>query len=111
MDWNAFFDQAWVQIVLTGLGIIAGAAVSIAWASSNAERLGEMVGRRLPGDGIERFLEAFFVGFARGLAKTYSGATVTMTPQAPHTYRLEVKAAPLGASLSSGSAGLKSGGR
>ena len=108
VDWNAFFDQTWVQVLLTVLGFVAGAAASLAWAGSNAERLGRLVGARTPGDGIDRFLAEFARGFARGLESTFAQAEVNVKPVGAGTYHLEVKAAPLwGEPPSSGSAASK----
>lgn len=105
MNWEAFFDQTWVQVLLTVLGMIAGAAASIAWATSNAERLGRIVGRKTPGDGIDRFLVSFAQGFAKGLEETYTEASVALMTQpvsgaaaqagVKSVYRIEVKTTPM----------------
>jgi len=76
MDWNAIVEQAWFQVAVTLIGIIAVSSIAMQWSYRNGYRLGVRVGKWLPGDRIEQWLVEFFRGLKEGLESTYADATV-----------------------------------
>ena len=65
--------------VLGGLAaVFATSSAALSWAAKNGERLGRMLAKRIPGDGVERFLIDFLRGLERGLE---AGIKVEVSPK------------------------------
>ena len=67
-----------VAVLWTILCIVVVSTVALQWAKSHGRNLGLWIGKKLPGDQVERWLVEFLTGLKEGLEATY-GQTVVET--------------------------------